>query len=182
VCIFRRANRNPLEANDQQIPRQGHRTACCRRGRHCRKLPSEHWRKRRPFLSVAVPSQVRCPPRQVTKLGRGRWTAFASLPKRQSLNSHPAALGARRAEPSQGGYSPPAGPCEPNFQRAVLCYFWATQNVGMEGAGYFQARLGKALRPMHLRRFNHSVVVPHRSSSGPAVRQLRIDRRAPQRR
>src|SRR4029077_14335904 len=44
----------------------------------------------------------------------------------------------------------------------------ATPIVGMEGQGYFQARLGKALRPIHLRRFNHSVAVPHSSLRIPA--------------
>src|SRR5580704_14894967 len=52
--------------------------------------------------------------------------------------------------------------------RAVLCYLWATPIVGMEGPGYFQAPLGKPLRPIHLRRFNHSVVVPHSSLRIPA--------------
>jgi hypothetical protein len=39
--------------------------------------------------------------------------------------------------------------------------------LAKRGRDTFKLDLGKALRPIHLRRFNHSVVVPHRSSGSP---------------
>jgi len=74
-----------------------------------------------------------------TSLDRKKLTqALPSLPETaDELEAVAAKLGDsayRRRTPYKKLYD------EMNFQRAVLCYLWATQNVGLEGSGYFQAR------------------------------------------
>ena len=83
-----------------------------------------------------------------TSLERKKLTqALPSLPETaDELEAVAAKLGDsayRRRTPYKKLYD------EMNFQRAVLCYLWATQNVGMEGSGYFSSstRQGLAANP-----------------------------------
>ena len=83
-----------------------------------------------------------------TSLDRKKLTqALPSLPETaDELEAVAAKLGDsayRRRTPYKKLYD------EMNFQRAVLCYLWATQNVGMEGSGYFSSstRQGLAANP-----------------------------------